>query len=290
MSGLKELSAGIVAVTIAAFGSQAPLGPDASDSRQRRSAAAMQALDRYLETWNSRDPKRWATSLHFPHIRPGPGTFELSRTPEEYAAGVDFQQTLATGWHHSEWTTRRLLHVGFNKVHVAGAWQRYTAEGRPLTGSVISYVVTNQGGRWGVLSRFAAGPTGIGDDEATANGAAGRAAVEAYVRAWNSHDPQTLVAAIHFPYVRVDGDGRLEMWTTPAEFLDGSEPWRQRTWFEIRLDGAEVVQASSGGVNVVVRCSLLNRSGEVLSQYEALLLAVRRMDQWKLQAVSTMGA
>ena len=26
---------------------------------------ALQALDRYLETWNSRDPVRWAASLHF---------------------------------------------------------------------------------------------------------------------------------------------------------------------------------------------------------------------------------
>ena len=41
----------------------------------------------------------WATSLHFPHVRPGPGAFEMTRTPEEYAKGVDFEATLKTGWH-----------------------------------------------------------------------------------------------------------------------------------------------------------------------------------------------
>lgn len=279
----------IAAVVIAdatVFSAQAPLGREAIDLR---SNLALQALDRYLETWNSRDPKRWATSLHFPHIRPGPGAFELARTPEEYAAGVDFKQTLATGWHHSEWTTRRVLQVGESKVHVAGAWQRYTAEGRPLTGSVISYVVTNQSGRWRVLSRFAAGPTGTEAAEAQTNTAAARAAVEAYFRAWNTHDPQTLIGAVHLPHVRIDGDGVVEVSMTAADFLGSSEPGRQRTWYETRLDQAEVVQVSASGVNIEVVYSRRDRFGEVLSRYEALLLAVRRADQWKIQAVSTMG-
>ena len=134
---------------------QTPLGPDAT---ALRSHFAMQALDRYLETWNSRDPLRWASSLHFPHVRPSPGEFAISRTPEEYAAGVNFAQTLSTGWHHSEWDSRRVLQIGADKVHVSGQWTRYTAEGKPMTGSVITYIVTEQQGRWGVLSRFAAGP------------------------------------------------------------------------------------------------------------------------------------
>ncbi|MEQ1728315.1 MAG: hypothetical protein ABL982_08020, partial [Vicinamibacterales bacterium] len=49
---------------------------------------ALLALDRYLETWNSRNPALWATSLHYPHVRPGAGPFEVSQTAAEYAAGV----------------------------------------------------------------------------------------------------------------------------------------------------------------------------------------------------------
>ena len=111
---------------------------------------ALQALDRYLETWNSRDPERWATSLNFPHVRPGPGAFELFKTPAQYAASVNFAQTLATGWHHSEWTTRRVLQLGVDKVHVAGSWLRYTEDGRQMVGTSVTYIVTNQDGRWGV--------------------------------------------------------------------------------------------------------------------------------------------
>ena len=172
---------------------------------------------------------------------------------------------------------------------MAGAWQRYTAEGKALTGSVICYVVTNQNGRWGVLSRFAAGPLGVEAGEGAKNSAAARDTVQAYFRAWNTHDPKPLIAALHFPHVRIDGDGAVEISMTAAEFLAGSEPGRQRTWYEIRLDQTEVVQVSANGVNVAVTYSRRNRSGEALSRYEAIFLAVRRADQWKIQAVSTMG-
>jgi hypothetical protein len=271
------------------------LGKEAADLRAH---LAIAALDRYLETWNSRDPKRWATSLHFPHVRPGPGAFELSETPEQYAAGVNFKQTLSTGWHHSEWTARRVLQVGLDQVHVAGSWMRYTEDDRPLVGNDITYVVTNQGGRWGVLSRFAAGASGIdglaGDRSApdraaavAANGAAARKALDAYFGALNRHDLTVLAAAVHYPYVRI-AEGAVEISKTSAEFGAGSEPGRLRTWFETRVDRLEVVQASANGVNIAVTYSRRDRGGRVLSSYEAVLLVVRRDDGWKVQAISTI--
>ena len=42
-----------------------------AESSGERTTAAMHALDRYLETWNSRDARQWASSLHFPHINGG---------------------------------------------------------------------------------------------------------------------------------------------------------------------------------------------------------------------------
>ena len=270
---------------VAALSAQVPLDRASADLR---SFFALQALDRYLETWNSRDPGLWASSLQFPHVRPGPGAFELSQTPEQYAARVNFEQTLATGWHHSEWTSRRVLQVGWDTVHVAGAWMRYTADDKPITGSAITYVITNQGGRWGVLSRFAAGPTGLAADQASANTEAAREAVQAYFRAWNSHDPKALAAAVHYPHVRI-GDGRVDISNSAEEFLRSLDAGRQRTWFATRLDAHEVVQVSANGVNVTVTYSRQDRTGQTLSRYEALLLAVRRDGAWRVQAVSSLG-
>jgi hypothetical protein len=173
----RALAAALAIAACTTAAAQMPLGTEARDLRVYFATAA---LDNYLETWNSRDPRQWASSLHFPHVRPGPGTFELSRTPEQYAAGVNFAATLATGWHHSERTSRRVLQVGLNTVHIAGSWTRYTVDGRALTGSAITYIITNKDGRWGVLSRFAAGPTGLAGGELETNRTAAAAAVEAY--------------------------------------------------------------------------------------------------------------
>jgi len=263
---------------------QAPPDPGAA----LRSHAAMLALDRYLETWNSRNGALWATSLHYPHVRPGAGAFEVSETAEQYAAGVDFAQTVRTGWDHTEWVSREVLHVGIDKVHVAGTWQRYTAEGRPQATSAITYIVTEANGHWGVQARFAAG-AGVLDSQAVARSAeAGRAALAAFFDAWNAHDPAALARAIHYPHVRI-GDRRVEVWPSPERFLDGPEPGRQRTWYQTRVDEVKAVQATANGVNLSVRTTRLGRDGGVLSIDEGVYLAVLRDGLWKIQARSMMG-
>ena len=269
-----------------ALQAQAPLDAGAVALRKHE---AMVALDRYLETWNSRDAATWAGSLHFPHVRPGPGAFEMTRTPEEYIKGVNFEQTLKTGWHHSEWVTREVLQVGVDKIHASGTWQRYTADDKPLAGSDITYVLTRIDGRWGVQARFAAGVNGVDKVEASRNAAAALEALKAFMQAWNAHDEQKLAAAIHFPHVRI-ADGRVETWRTAADYLAGPEPGRQRTWYQTRIDSTRVVQATATGVNIVVSFSRLDRKGAVLSKDEGLFLAVQRDGAWKIQARSTFGS
>ncbi len=265
---------------------QAPLD---SATLARNRHAALVALDRYLETWNSRDPAVWATSLHFPHVRPGPGAFEMTRSPEEYAKGVNFEQTLKSGWHHSEWVVREVLQIGEDKVHAFGSWQRYTADDQPLAGSDITYIITRINGRWGVQARFAAGVTGVTPDERRQSAAAGMAAVKEFFSAWNTHDPDRLAAAIHYPHVRV-ADGLVETWRTAQEFAAGREPGRQRTWHQTRVDSTRVVQITPNGVNLLVSFSRLGRGGTVLSTDEGVFLAVLRDGAWKIQARSTMGS
>ncbi len=254
-----------------------------------RSRLALVALDRYLETWNSRNGLLWASSLHFPHVRPGAQPFRLTRTPEEYAAGVDFAETLATGWDHSEWVSREIVHVGLRKVHAAGTWQRYNKNGQALAGSAITYIVTEHEGRWGIQSRFAAGASGLAEAAAMQNGNAALAAVHAFNQAWNSHDAAALAGSLHYPQVRV-ADGLVEIWDTADAYLAGPEPGRQRTWYETRIESAKVVQAASNGVNVAVSISRLGRDRRVLTTDEGVLLVTLRGGAWKVQARSTMGS
>lgn len=280
------LSALALLAAVPLLAAQPPLDEAAVKLRRH---AALVALDRYLETWNSRDAAVWATSLHFPHVRPGPGAFEMTRSPEEYVKGVNFEQTLKTGWHHSEWVLREVLQVGIDKIHASGTWQRYTAEGKPLAGSDITYIITRNGSRWGIQARFAAGVNGIDAAGAARNSAAAIDAVSAFMQALNSHDEQKLAAVIHYPHVRI-ADGQVEAWRTAAEYLAGPEPGRQRTWYQTKIDSTKVVQSTATGVNLIVSFSRLDRKGAVLSKDEGVFLAVLRDGEWKIQARSTMGS
>jgi hypothetical protein len=285
---MKRLIGSILAAGFVVTGAGAQPVLDPALLAQRRQEALI-ALDRYLETWNSRDGAVWATSLHFPHVRPGPGAFEMTRAPEEYAKGVNFEQTLKTGWHHSEWVKRTVLQVGLDKVHASGTWQRYTAEGKPLAGSDITYIITRQGDHWGVQARFAAGVTGVEAAARSANSAAALKAVTAFFDAWNGHDQDRLATALHYPHVRV-ADGRVEIWRSAAEYLAGPEPGRQRTWFKTRVDESLVAQVTATGANITVRFSRLGRDGTVLSTDAGVFLAVMRDGVWKIQARSTLGS
>lgn len=251
-----------------------------------RGRLGLQALDRFLETWNARDAALWSTSLHFPHVRPSPGRFELTDTREEYEAGVDFAQTLATGWRYTRWVDRQVLQVGLDRVHVAGHWRRCLEDGTPQVEALVTYVVTERGGRWRIQARFAAGRVAPEPDPASSDRAL--EAVHAFVQAMNSHDPERLADAVHYPHVRL-ADGAVSWWESRASFVQGPEPGRQRTWTETRIERAHAVQVTERGANVALAYARLSPSGKVLTEYEAVYLVTLRNGAWKVQARSTLG-
>jgi hypothetical protein len=254
---------------------------------------ALRAADRYLETWNTRDPMAWASSLHFPHVRPGLGAFRLTHTPEEYARGVNFERTIASGWHRSQWDTYDVFQAGPAKAHVAGLYSRYDVNGERIRRTVITYIVTKHvtadGDHWGIQARFAAGAANLDEAERDLAGAAALAAVDAYFEALK--DPTNLTgwaATLNYPHVRI-ADGQVEQWETADDYMDGLQGGRLRTWAGTRLDWAEPVQVGGGGVNVAVRYSRLNPLGDALSSYEAIYLVTNRDGHVGIQARSSFA-
>jgi hypothetical protein len=261
--------------------------------RERVVREAIRAADRYLETWNTRDPMAWAGSLHFPHVRPGLGPFSMTHTPEEYARGVNFERTIATGWHRSQWDSYEVFQVGPTKAHLAGHYSRYDNEGERIRTTVITYIVTKQGDHWGIQARFAAGRADIDIDadgsRSAVSAAAAVAAVEAFVTALNDPtDTAGWAATLNYPHVRV-ADGSVEMWDTAEDYVNGSQGGRQRAWVRTRLDWVEPVQVGGAGVNVAVRFSRLNPQGVTLSSYEAVYLVTRRDGHVGIQARSSFA-
>ena len=224
-------------------------------------------------------------------MRPGVGSFRLTRTPEEYARGVrvNYEQAIATGWHRSQWDSYEVFQVGPTKAHLAGHYSRYNVEGEQLWSPLITYIVTKQGDHWGIQSRFAAGVADVPETRRAESAAAAVAAVEAYFTALNDPtDTEGWAATLNYPHVRV-ADGTVEMWDTAGDYVNGSQGGRQRTWIRTRLDQAEPVQVGAGGVNVAVRFSRLNLAGETLSSYEAVYLVTNRDGHVGIQARSSFA-
>ena len=257
--------------------------------RERVTAEAVRAVSRYMETWNTRDPAVWAGSLHFPHVRPGVGRFRLTRTPDEYARGVSFERTVATGWHRSQWDSFDVFQAGPGKAHVAGHYSRFSVDGEQIRSTLVTYVVTRQGDRWGVQARFAAGAADVPAERRAELGAAAVAAVERYVAAFNDPvDAAGWAATLNYPHVRV-ADGAVDLWDSADAYLQGPQIGRQRTWSRTRLDWARPVQIGAAGVNVAVRLSRLNRLGVTLSSHEAVYLVTDRDGHVGIQARSSFA-
>jgi len=167
-------------------------------------------------------------------------------------------------------------------------WRRYLEGGGTQNQNYVTYIITREGERWGIRARFGAGRPVADAKVATRNSAAALKGLDVFIQAVNSHNPEALAAAIHYPHVRI-ADGELQYWATSKEFLAGTEPGRQRTWAATRIESANVEQIADRGANIAVTYSRRSHDGEIVSKYEAVYLITQRDDGWKVQGCSSMG-
>jgi len=159
----------------------------------------LEAVDKFLRTFNSRDPDAWADSLNFPHVRPSPiGTVTPFETAQNYIEAFSYDRLLATGWDHSEWDYRHVLHTSEAKIHVAGQWSRYTASGDKLLSTPIVYIVTKQEGKWGIQSRF--GADYVDDGDTSDMETRGFKLIHDFVNRSNEGNREACTGLINFPH------------------------------------------------------------------------------------------
>lgn len=58
-----------------------------------------------------------------------------------------------TGWDHTAWTRRRIIHMSDSKVHVDTEITRYRKDDSALGRFESLYIVTKEEGRWGIKMR-----------------------------------------------------------------------------------------------------------------------------------------
>ena len=234
--------------------------------------AGLHAVDRFLETWNSRDKVAWADSLHYPHVRPSPGgPSRVSLSAAAYASAFSYDRVLATGWDHTEWDYRRVLQVSADKVHLAGEWSRYDASGRKLRTNLVVYVATRIGPRWGIQARFGADSR---DPDAGVS-ARVRLALERALEALASGDAAALERGLHAPVVQIE-PGAVREWSGAAELIDGTPELRGA-----KLATLELVHVGDLGANVA-----LDLDGP--ERRQAVVLMTNAEGAWGVRALSVL--
>ena len=121
---------------------------------------AMRAMDEFLSGFNAKDPKAWAASLNYPHVRIASSSVTVWENAEDFAkSAVDsFTRLQEGGWDHSVWDSREAVQVTEDKVHIVVQFSRFTAEDKRFATFESLYVVTQKDGPWGTQARSSFAP------------------------------------------------------------------------------------------------------------------------------------
>lgn len=98
-------------------------------------------IDKHLETYL------------FPHARIASQHIFLSPDAQTYKEAVLKLTAMPSGWDHSEWSARRIVQAGKDKVHVAVAFNRYRKDNSLIAVEPSLYILEKVDGRWGIRAR-----------------------------------------------------------------------------------------------------------------------------------------
>jgi hypothetical protein len=253
---------------------------------------ARQAVRRFIEAWNTRDPAAFAATLQYPHVRPtadfGGRVFADASA---YAATIDFGQVLATGWDRTGLDSAIVVQAGEGQAHVAGRYTRLRADGSAIFSNQVLYVVTEKDGSLGIQARLAAGFDELAEDDREATASAAIAAVERYLDAFNARDEEAMVAALHFPHVRV-GVGRASVRESAAEYMEGFDfdAFAERLgWERSEADSMEAIQVGARGVNVAVRITRYGEGDATIHTFDTIYLVTEEDGKWAIRAGASIA-
>jgi hypothetical protein len=110
-----------------------------------------------MGAWNARDVHAFAATFNYPSVRIASGKIRILDGPEAHPEDL-FERMAASGWHHSQWLRRNILHSSDDKVHFDTRFGRYREDGSTIGEYDSIYIVNKQDGHWGVQGRSSFAP------------------------------------------------------------------------------------------------------------------------------------
>ena len=107
----------------------------------------------WMNAFNKRDLARCDNAINFPLIRLGMKGLIIFKKPPLLPPKFFERFTKATGWNHTSWEYRDVIHSCETKVHLSLEHSRYKADGTKIDTCPAIWVITNQDGHWGIKMR-----------------------------------------------------------------------------------------------------------------------------------------
>lgn len=241
--------------------------------------AGTNALDNFMEGFNSRDPSRWVDSLNFPHTRTAPGVnSRIIHNREDYINGFSYEPIVTSGWEFSAWDYKQILHVSSSKIHAAGQWSRFTDRGTPMLTTPVTYIITCDEGKWGVQSRFAVDP--ISDDDMEEPERPAFKIVEAFAQCYNNNNMHGCSTLLHYPHVDIR-TGEIVKLEQPADFI------MQRQG-HLKINSLMVIQSGKRAVNLAIEITITDDNGHS-SFHQGIVQVTHKNDHPGINAWSMLN-
>lgn len=120
---------------------------------QKEKAEINKVLDDYITTFSAKDLKGWEGTYQFPHYRLASGKMNVLEKAGLRDSAAVFGPLIKEGWAYSKWDHRNIIQASDNKVHVDTKFTRFRKDGSVIASYESLYVLTKEGGRWGVKLR-----------------------------------------------------------------------------------------------------------------------------------------
>ena len=117
-----------------------------------------------------------------------------------------------------------------------------------------------------------------------------RAPIDAFFKAFNARDSNALRLTLHYPHVRINEAGGVNVWQTAAEAntdFDGLS--RSEGWARSTLDSVAMRQNDGVKVHFDVVFSRYKADGTKYATYQSLWIVTKKNGAWGVQARSSFA-
>ena len=126
--------------------------------------------------------------------------------------------------------------------------------------------------------------------QAPSREAAARAPIEAFFQAFNARDNEALKTTLHYPHVRINEQGGVNVWQTAADAGTNFDALaRNEGWARSSLDSVAMRANDPVKVHFEVVFSRYKADGTKYATYQSLWIVTLKDGAWGVQARSSFA-